>query len=46
MILARKGTKAPQRVIGRSDRENITIDTCLSANGQYVPPYMVNKGKR
>ena len=46
MNLSRKGTKAPQRVIGGSDRENITIDTCLSANGQHVPPYVVYKGKR
>ena len=46
MILARKGTKAPQRVIGGSGRENITIHTCFSASGQYVPPYVVYKGKR
>lgn len=35
MILARKGTKAPQRVIGGSGRKNITIHTCFSASGQY-----------
>ena len=45
-VLAKRGCKAPQRIIGGSGRENITVHCCFSASGQYVPPYIVYAGKK
>ena len=45
-VRARKGSKAPQRIIGGSGREDITIHVSFSPSGQYIPPYVVYKGKR
>ena len=44
-VLVRRGMKSPQALIGRSGRENITIQSCISASGQLLPPYVVYTGK-
>ena len=44
-ILAKRGTKSPQAIIGGSGRENITVQVCTSATGKLLPPYIVYKRK-
>ena len=45
-VLARRGDKTPQSLLGRSGRENITVQVCGSATGEILPPYIVYKGKK
>ena len=45
-ILAKRGSKALQRIIGGTGRENITVHVCFSASGTYIPLYIVYSGKR
>ena len=44
-VLAKKGIKSPQSVIGGSGREYITVQTCVSGIGELLPPYVVYAGK-
>ena len=45
-IICKKGIKSPQMLIGGSGRENITIHCCVSASGQYIPPYVIYTGQK
>ena len=45
-ILTRRGQKSPQALLAGSGRENITVQMCVSASGQILPPYVVYKGER
>ena len=45
-VISQKGSKAPQCVIGGTGRENITIQGCISAIGQLLPPYILYSGQR
>ena len=45
-VIARKGAKSPQCVIGGTGRENITIQCCVSATGHFLPPYILYSGQR
>ena len=44
-VICKRGMKSPQTVIGGSGRENITVQVCVSAAGQLLPPYIVYTGK-
>jgi hypothetical protein len=44
-IMAKQGTKSPQAFIGGSGRENITVQTCINAEGKVLPPYIIYTGK-
>ena len=44
-IMAKKGIKSPQSLVGGSGRENITVQTCISGEGKLLPPFVVYKGK-
>ena len=46
-VLAKRGMKSPQSLVGGSGRENITVQTCMciSGDGQLLPPYVVYTGK-
>ena len=46
MVFARRRHKAPQAMIPGSGWEQITVQTCISASGQLLPPYVVYKGKQ
>lgn len=46
LILTKCGHKAPQALIPGSGREQITVQTCISASGQLMPPYVIYKGAR
>ena len=45
-IFTRRGQKTPQALVPGLGRENITVQTCISASGQLLPPYVVYKGAR
>ena len=45
-VITAKGDKAPQMVIGGTGRENITVQTCISAAGKILPPLIVYTGQR
>ena len=45
-MITAKGDKAPQMVIGGTGRENITVQTCISAAGKTLPPLIVYPGQR
>ena len=45
-VLARRGDKTPQSLLGGSGRENITVQVCGSVTGEILPPYIVYKGKK
>ena len=44
-VISLKGSKAPQCMIGGTGRENITIQGCISAIGQLLPPYILYSGQ-
>ena len=45
-VIAKKGIKSPQSLVGGSGRDNITVQTCISGSGDLLPPYIVYAGKR
>ena len=45
-IIAKRGAKSPQYVIGGTGKENITVQACISASGQLLPPYILYTGQR
>lgn len=45
-IIARKGAKAPQYVVGGTGKENITVQGCISGDGKLLPPYILYTGQR
>lgn len=44
-VIRKRGMKLPEAVIGGSGRENITVQVCVSADGNILPPYIVFTGK-
>ena len=42
-VLARRGDKTLQSLLGGSGRENIMVQVCGSATGEILPPYIVYK---
>ena len=44
-VLAKRGMKSPQTIIGGSGRDNITVLACASATGKLLPPFVVYTGK-
>ena len=45
-VLARKGAKPPQYTVGGTGKENITVQVCVSASGNLLPPYILYSGQR
>ena len=45
-IIAKRGAKSPQYVIGGTGKENITVQACISASGQLLPPYILYTRQR
>ena len=45
-VLAKKGAKSPQYIIGGTGKENITVQGCISATGKLLPPYILYTGQR
>ena len=46
MVLTRRGDKSPQALLAGTGRENVTVQTCALAAGQFLPPYIVYSGGR
>ena len=45
-VVTKRGAKSPQFVVGGTGRENITVQGCVSASGQLLPPYILYTGQR
>ena len=45
-VIAKKGAKSPQYIVGGTGKENITVHGCVSASGQLLPPYILYMGQR
>ena len=45
-VVTKRGAKSPQFVVGGTGRENITVQMCVSATGQLLPPYILYTGQR
>ena len=46
VVLAQKGKHSVVTITDNEKGENVTAVGCCSASGQYVPPYIIMKGKR
>jgi len=45
-VIAAKGEKSVLQVTNAERGENVTVMTCCSASGYYVPPMVIFKGQR
>ena len=45
-VVTKRGAKSPQFVVGGTGRENVTVQMCVSASGQLLPPYILYTGQR
>ena len=45
-VVAKRGAKSPQYTVGGTGKENITVQVCVSAAGQLLPPYILYTGQR
>ena len=45
-VVAKRGAKSPQYTVGGTGKENITVQVCVSAAGQPLPPYILYTGQR
>ena len=46
IVLAQKGERSVVSITDTERGENVTVVGCCNATGQYIPPYVIMKGKR